>query len=189
MKNVELYREHHKTSKVYGGGGALKFHLQFIIDAILDTKSQTLLDYGCGKGTVYTHTKIHDTWGGILPSLYDPAITEHEKLPDGPFHGVFSVDVMEHIPYEEVDGVLKDIFDRAERFVFLGISTALSKAVLPNGENAHCTVEDTDWWEQKIVKANTEGVYTSIHTYGNSNDELRIYNEEQYLNNLWLYNE
>ena len=188
MKNVELYKEHHKKVEVYGGGGALKFHLQLVVDVILDTKSKTLLDYGCGKATVYTDTKIHEKWGGILPSLYDPAIAAYEKLPDGPFHGVFSVDVMEHIPYEELDEVLKHIFDRAERFVFLAISTEPAKAILSNGENAHCTVENTDWWEQKIIKANTQEVYTHLHTYGHCND-YRIYYENQYLDNMWSYNE
>ena len=80
------------------------------------------------------------------------------------------------------------MFDRAERFVFLGISTEPSKAVLSNGENAHCTVENTDWWEQKIAKVNTEEVYTHLHTYGHSND-YRIYCEHQYFNNMWSYNE
>ena len=183
MKNIELYKQHHKENEIYGNGGALKFHLRLLADVILETKSKTLLDYGSGKGSIYYDRSIQKHWGGIMPSLYDPAVPEFEKLPDGPFDGVYSIDVMEHIPHEEVPEVLEQIFDRAERFVFLGIATDVSKTILPNGENAHCTVESTDWWEKQILGLNGLGIYTQLHTYGKGND-YRIYNDEHFLNNI-----
>ena len=174
MKNIELYKQHHKENEIYGNGGALKFHLRLLADVILETKSKTLLDYGSGKGSIYYDRSIQKHWGGIMPSLYDPAVPEFEKLPDGPFDGVYSIDVMEHIPHEEVPEVLEQIFDRAERFVFLGIATDVSKTILPNGENAHCTLEDIDWWEEIVNRYRPTDIPTHIRTY-NQHDQSENY--------------
>jgi hypothetical protein len=188
MKNVELYKEVHESNEFYGNGGALKFHLKFIQDLIEDTKPRTLLDYGCGKGSQYLEQNIHNLWGGLMPSLYDPAIPMFSELPDEQFDGVICVDVMEHIPEDEINMALLDIFERATRFVFLGISTEPAKTILPDGTNAHCTIKDTDWWQRKIFDINRGKLYTHLHTYGNYND-YRIYYEDHYLEHLWLYNE
>ena len=91
---IEEYKKFHKEHSNYGSGGAIKFYWKHIDDLIKDTKAETLLDFGCGKGTVY---EVND-WDWPKPSLYDPAIPEFENLPDGPFHGIISTDVMEHIP-------------------------------------------------------------------------------------------
>ena len=169
MKYLDEYKELHNQLEGYGGGGALSFHSPHIVELVKDCNAKTLLDFGCGKANYEQH-KIHESWGGILPSLYDPAIPEYETLPEEIFDGVFCVDVMEHIPEEEIDGVLTDIYSKANKFVFLGISTEPAKTILPNGENAHCTVENADWWEQRVSKVNTKGIYTHMNCYGWSND-------------------
>lgn len=178
MKYLDQYQILHEQLPGYGGGNALRYQLPHIVTLIEQTESKTLLDFGCGKGK-YEENRIHDAWGGILPSRYDPAVDQWSELPDGPFDGVFSVDVMEHVPEEEVIETLQAQFDRAEKFVFLGIETSPTKTILPNGENAHCTQENADWWSDKINKANTKGVYTHLHTYddGGTND-YRIFNVE-----------
>ena len=173
---IEEYKKFHLEQNDYGNGGALKFHFNHIEDLIKDTKSETLLDFGCGKAEVY---EIND-WGWPKPSLYDPAVLEYEKLPDGPFHGVYSTDVMEHIPKEHLPEVFDYIFSKAERFVFLAICTKPSIAVLPSGENAHCTVEPMNFWVEMINKYSPKKVYTHIKTYGNDNNYV-ILNEEEYL--------
>ena len=45
---IKQYKQYHKEHTEYGNGGGLKFYLQHIIDLVQDTKSETLLDYGCG---------------------------------------------------------------------------------------------------------------------------------------------
>ena len=71
--------------------------------------------------------------------------------------------------------------------MFLGIATAPADAILPNGDNAHCTVEPIGWWESMIKKYAPKRVYTHIKTSGNCNN-YSILNEELYmdffLNNL-----
>jgi len=177
---IEQYKQFHKENDNYGTGGALKFNLQHIIDLVRDTKAESLLDFGCGKAEGYLKHKHHEMWGGIMPSLYDPAIPEYESLPDKMFDGVLSFDVMEHIPKEQLPETFENIFSRAKKFVFLGIATSPAKTILPNGENAHCTVEPIDFWTSMVEKYAPHKVYTHIKTYGNCNN-YEILNEDLYL--------
>ena len=184
---IEQYRQYHKEHTEYGNGGGLKFYLQHIIDLVQDTKAETLLDYGCGKAEGYLEYNHHKNWGDIMPSLYDPAIPEYEVLPEGQFDGVMSFDVLEHIPKEQIPETFQKIFSKATKFVFLGIATAPADAILPNGENAHCTIEPIGWWETMVEKYATKRVYTHIKTEGHCNN-YSILNEDLYmdffLNNL-----
>ena len=143
-------------------GNNLKPQLHHIVDLVKDTKAKTLLDFGCGKGLQYTK------------------YNHHEELPDGPFDGVYSTDVMEHIPKEQLPETFNNIFSRAERFVFLAICTKPAIAVLPSGENAHCTVEPIGFWKTMVEKYAPKRVYTHIKTYGNCNN-YSILNEDLYL--------
>ena len=58
-KHIELYKQYHQEHTEYGSGGALKFYLKHIVDLVRDTKSKTLLDYGCGKAGLYINDNIH----------------------------------------------------------------------------------------------------------------------------------
>lgn len=146
-------------------GNSLQIHVRTIHNLITETSSRSLLDYGCGKGYQYTKEMMHvHHFCGIMPSLYDPAVETHNVLPEGKFDGVISTDVMEHIPEHELDDVLKQIYNKANKFVYLGICTVPAKAILPNGENAHCTVKPIEWWINKIEPLAT--VDTTIHCYG-----------------------
>ena len=176
---IEEYKKYHAEKNTNYPGNNLKPQLHHIVDLVKDTKSETLLDYGCGKGLQYTKWNHHEEIG-VMPELYDPAVPEYEDLPEGPFHGVYSTDVMEHIPKEHLPEVFDYIFSKAERFVFLAICTRPSIAVLPSGENAHCTVEPMNFWVEMINKYSPKKVYTHIKTYGNDNNYV-ILNEEEYL--------
>jgi hypothetical protein len=74
---------------------------------------------------------------------------------------------MEHIPEEQIPHVFKQISQSATRFVFLAIATDLAIALLPNGENAHCTIKPLDWWVDtwKDVSSNKD-LIVHIKTYG-----------------------
>ena len=186
---IEQYKQYHRENTEYGNGGGLKFYLQHIIDLVQDTKSETLLDYVCGKAEGYLEHNHHKNWGNIMPSLYDPAIPEYEVLPEGQFDGVISFDVLEHIPKEQIPETFEIIFSKAKKFVFLGIATAPAQTILPNGDNAHCTVEPIGWWETMIERYAPKRVYTHIKTAGHCNS-YSILNEDLYmdffLNNLQI---
>lgn len=62
---------------------------------------------------------------------------------------LINTDVLEHIYEEDINKVLKDIFNISE-ICYFNISTRLASTILPNGENAHCTVREASWWLKKI---------------------------------------
>ena len=182
---IEEYKKYHAELNTNYPGNNLKPQLHHIKDLVKDTKSETLLDYGCGKGLQYTKWKHHEELG-VMPSLYDPAVPEYENLPEGPFDGVYSTDVMEHIPKEQLPQVFAHIFGKAQKFVFLAICTRPAIATLPSGENAHCTVEPIKFWTTMIEKYAPKRVYTHVKTYGDCNN-YEIMNEDIYLE--WMLEE
>ena len=136
-----------------------KTHTSKIRMMIDNTQSTRLLDYGCGKGKCYDgDNPVHKEWGVDKPKLYDPYYAPYALKPEGTFHGVICTDVLEHVPEKDVDDVLGDIFQYAERFVFLSISTTPARKKLPNGENAHCTVKPESWWTEIISKHRPDNI-------------------------------
>ena len=176
---IEQYKQYHAEKNTNYPGNNLKPQLHHIKDLVKDTNAKTLLDYGCGKGLQYTEWKHHEELG-VMPALYDPAVPEYENLPDGPFDGVYSTDVLEHIPKEQLPQTIMEICSRAQRFVFLAICTRPALAVLPSGENAHCTVEPIAFWKKMVETYTPKPIYTHIKTYGNCNSYEILY-EEIYL--------
>ena len=154
QKYIELHREYHNSKETRMEGRLNSLHIKKIGALIQSTESRTLLDFGCGKGRQYTDKKVHENWNVEIPILYDPAIDEFAEMPDDIFDGVICTDVMEHIPEYVIDKTLDDIMSRAKRFVYFHISTRLAHAALLNGENAHITIKDHDWWVEKIQDSN-----------------------------------
>jgi cyclopropane fatty-acyl-phospholipid synthase-like methyltransferase len=162
---IALYKEMHQEEERYPGE-SLEQHAPAIKALINKFDAKTLLDYGCGKGFQYTKKHIHKKFfNNILPSLYDPAVPTHDIIPEGTFDGVISTDVMEHIPEDRLDEILKEIYNKSDKFVYLGICTIPAIAILPNGENAHCTVKPINWWVEKITPHANK--YTVVNCYGN----------------------
>ena len=161
-KYIEQYKQ------MYYTGDMLFPNLEYIVKLVKLTEAKSLLDFGCGKGKQYSgwgDLTAHITLG-MMPALYDPGVKEFEKIPDGKFDGVYSTDVMEHIPKDELSDALEIIFSKASKFVFLAICTAPAIQLLPNGENAHCTLERIDWWKEIVNKYRPSEIRTEIRTYG-----------------------
>ena len=82
---IEEYKKYHAELDTNYPGNNLKPQLLHVKDLVIDTKSKTLLDYGCGKGLQYTKWKHHEELGIEMPALYDPAVPAYDTLPEGPF--------------------------------------------------------------------------------------------------------
>lgn len=128
------------------------------IKALIErTDARTILDYGSGKGQQYAlplrrddgieFDNIMDFWDVESVQCYDPAYAPFSTLPEGRFHGVVSTDVLEHCPEQDIPWILDEIFAYAERFVYANIACFPAQKRLPNGENAHCTIQPSTWWE------------------------------------------
>ena len=166
---IEQYKEMHvkhdnkrDADRMWFPGKSVKHHLQDIKKIVDLHNAKTLLDYGCGQGLQYSKWNMHNTWGGILPTCYDPAVEQFSEKPIGKFDGVINTDVMEHIAEEDVEFVFKDIFSYADKFVYFSIALFLAKEILPDGRNAHVTVKPIDWWMEKLEKCNTNKIHTEI---------------------------
>ena len=150
MQLLKDYQQLH-SSKRFFTGTSLKPHLQTIADLIKKTDSKHVLDYGCGKARL--HRKGKTSFWGVEVDLYDPAYEPYSQKPHRWYDGVICTDVLEHIPEEEIDGVLKDIFSHAQKFVFLSISTKLAEKTFPDGRNVHVCVKPPLWWLEKMPKS------------------------------------
>jgi hypothetical protein len=130
---------------------------------IARTGSQSILDYGAGKGRQYdvrnfkaddgqVYESIQDYWDVDYVQCYDPSYEPFSKLPASRFDGVISTDVLEHCPEDDLEWIVGEIFGFADRFVFANVACYPARKRLPTGENAHCTIRPPDWWETLVRK-------------------------------------
>ena len=117
--------------------------------------AQSLLDYGSGAGRQYVDRKIHETWSGILPTCFDPAVPLFHVKPTGQFDGVICTDVLEHIPEDELPDVIADLVGYARLWCFISTCTRPAKANkdIPGVGNAHVTIRPPEWWQEMLSPA------------------------------------
>lgn len=172
IEYMEMYREmhlngdksrSHSPEKTFNGR-SLKYHLRDIRELISNCSAKSILDYGSGKGMVYKaknfitrdgHTYkggLAEFWGVDEIVLYDPAYEPHNKLPEKTFNGVVCTDVVEHIPEEDLEWTVDELFGFANRFLFVSAAGFAAASKLPNGENAHCTLRPSEWWNNLFAR-------------------------------------
>ena len=148
---IPLYRQMHAQG-AFDGRSTYGF-AEHIAKLVRSTGASTLLDYGSGKGRQYLEGRIHELWGGIMPTLYDPGWRPNADRPVGQFDGVICIDVLEHIPEEELNETLEDIRCYARSWVFFAIGYKPANKNLPDGRNAHVTIHDPAWWRTRLDSA------------------------------------
>ena len=105
-----------------------------------DTKD--VLDYGCGKGGL---AKLLD----FPIKEYDPAIPEKSAPPD--FADiVICASVLEHVEPECLDDVVQDLRRCMRRAGLIIVPHNPAIDFLPDGRNAHRTIESLEWWREKL---------------------------------------
>lgn len=108
----------------------------------------TILDYGCGKGTL--GNVLRDS--GIDISEYDPGIPAKANRP-APADLVTCLDVMEHIEPPCFDAVMDDLAALSRKRLFVDISTKFTKSRwLSDGRNSHLIVNPDEWWHHQFDK-------------------------------------
>ncbi len=156
-KNLSLPGEY-----IYAGFSTFK-RAKDIKKCLIKTPCLTLLDYGSGKGMQYQEMfpsskdpekiiTLRDYWRLHTIACYDPAYSPFEHLPEGTFDAVISIDVLEHVHFEDLDWILHEIFSKANYLVYLSVACYPAKKKLPNGENAHSIIRPPKWWNRKISK-------------------------------------
>lgn len=157
---IDQYREMHANA--HFSGVSIYAYCDEIEELVKTSGAKTLLDYGSGKGRQYVEGRIHELWGGIMPTLYDPAVAGIDTPPDGQFDGVFCIDVLEHIPEDELDATLGEINGYARKWAFFSICCEPAKKCLPDGRNVHVTLRPEGWWNKRIIDA-FGGATVEIH--------------------------
>lgn len=162
---IAHYRELSASGLHFRGLSLLPYE-QEITRLIYQTGSRSLLDYGCGAGDQYKRHRLHEKWNITDLFLYDPGVATRCARPDRKFDFVICSDVMEHVPRELVDNVLRDIFSFAEKHVWLSICCRPAKKFFPDGRNLHLTLESSEWWNERVSVAagGVPGSFTLVFT-------------------------
>lgn len=145
---LEQYARLHRD--VVGYGASSEQQLGYIQRVVCELPAiRTILDYGCGQSRLVDWlAKLNDA----TAYRYDPAIPDYATLPLRQADLVLNTDVLEHIPKDEVDTFIRHISTISSR-VYFNISTVPATQTLPNGMNAHCTVQPADWWQERLAKS------------------------------------
>ena len=138
--------------QIYNGKATMVFAK--IIKQIIDkNKLGTLLDYGSGKGDRYynksnfgneEYPPLEQYWN-IKPTLFDPGLP-YPKPIDQIFDIVISIDVLEHVPSEDLNWVINEIFNFSKNIIFLNVACYPAERRLPDGRNLHVSLFPPMWW-------------------------------------------
>jgi 2-polyprenyl-3-methyl-5-hydroxy-6-metoxy-1,4-benzoquinol methylase len=87
--------------------------------AILDLDRRTILDFGCGP-----RGGLAEQFGADRVVSYDPYVEAYSASPwHRPFDVVFSSDVLEHLPEQDIEAFAAHVLRSRPQFMFLNIST------------------------------------------------------------------
>lgn len=148
---ISQYVQMHEKG-FYRGGSTLKRHVEAISRLVAEIPTESILDYGCGKGRQYTEDGLHEAWG-IMPTLFDPAVPGIDELPEGTFDGVLCTGVLEHLPRKELPTAVGNLARYTRKWCFVSVGCVPAHKHLPNGLNAHVTIEPEEWWQEMVGNA------------------------------------
>tara|TARA_B110000263_G_C15268488_1_gene492279 strand:- start:744 stop:1388 length:645 start_codon:yes stop_codon:yes gene_type:complete len=160
LQLIQDYQEiHTKGTKnksaqdTYNGLSTINF-AEIIKKIINKNQCKTLLDYGSGKGDRYfnksflnekEYPPLSDFWN-INPTFFDPGVPFPKPNFNKSFDITISIDVLEHIPQQDLGWVIKEIFEFSNNIIFINVACYDAYAKLPNGKNAHVSVFNPWWW-------------------------------------------
>ena len=153
-------------------GKSLKFFFHPIKQVINLTKSNSIIDFGCGKAKYYfeeiyiknnSYSNVSNYWGINDVYLYDPGVVNFSKYPNKKADVVICIDVVEHIPENDAIKFIDDLFQLAYKFVFVVIACYPAKKKLPDGRNVHLCIKTANEWK-KII-SDIKKKYPNISPY------------------------
>jgi hypothetical protein len=140
---VAQYAEIHRSRRY--GDTSIK-NVRFLRPAVRLLRPRSILDYGCGQSRLLE---------ALAPSpatrllRYDPAIPQYAALPTEKADLLINIDVLEHIPEENLDATLCEMASLGENAIVI-IDTRPAALVLPDGRNAHVTLHPHSWWRERL---------------------------------------
>ena len=141
---VEQYKLLNDKNKLYYESNLSIFNMVNEISLFINyLKPKNILDYGCGNGVLLKLLKHKYTKINI--DGYDPAIKEFSVIPKNHYDMIINTDVLEHIPKSDIGYVVNHIKSLSNN-VFFCLHHGKAWTILPNGENAHITIEPKEWY-------------------------------------------
>jgi Methyltransferase domain len=133
---LDLQRQMHQAPRGYGGGG-YKWAWK-VSELIAVHRAETVLDYGCGEGTLGAAL-------GPIVRNYDPAIPGIDREPQAA-DIVVCTDVLEHVERECIFAVLKHLRSLTLKVALVTVAIRPANKRLPDGRNAHILQRPARWW-------------------------------------------
>jgi len=176
---LEIYKKMHLKGTEYESaqntfdGKSLRFFFNPIKQVIDLTKSNSIIDFGCGKAKYYfeeirinnnTFNNISTFWNINDVYLYDPGVKNFSKYPTKKADGVICIDVVEHIPENDVVTFIEELFKLANKFVFIVIACYPAMKTLPDGRNVHLCIKSVRDWKNIIQDIKPK--FYNISPYG-----------------------
>lgn len=143
--SVDAYAEIHATQRY--GDTSVK-NLRFLRPFVRVLRPKSILDFGCGQSRLGDRLRLPFV---ECVTRYEPAIPELATPPEGAFDLLINVDVLEHVPEAELDGVLADMRAYSPTALIV-IDTEPAVQLLPDGGNAHCTLHPASWWRERLLR-------------------------------------
>ncbi|MBX9758621.1 MAG: class I SAM-dependent methyltransferase [Beijerinckiaceae bacterium] len=140
---IQQYRLIH-SREAYGNTSVK--NLPYILPLIDELKPASIIDFGCGQSSLADELAKAT---GARTVRYDPAIPQHSVKPEGKFDLLVNVDVLEHVPEDELEPIIADMAAFAKDALII-IDMGPAVLILPDGRNAHVTQHDQDWWAMKL---------------------------------------
>lgn len=143
----KLNAELHERAGGYGSKG--KAWAPRIDECCRRWKIATLLDYGCGKGSLKPAVAAINP--GVDIREFDPGVPGKDVPPERA-DMVVCCDVLEHVEPEYIDAVIADLVRLADRVVLVAIACRPGERVLADGSTDHKTVQPPEWWARRLAK-------------------------------------
>ena len=126
------------------------YKVKIVLDWIAYNNLSTLLDVGCGRGHYIKETGAT----GLEPSSLiaeqlkgDVINSDIQNLEtDRTWEGLYCMDVLEHISYDEIDSCLEKLKTLAPTALY-GIA---NHSDIQKGVELHLIQEEPDWWLEKL---------------------------------------
>lgn len=152
-----------------------------IVDNLKISKEESILDFGCAKGFLVKALRDqgYNSYGCDISEYAvnsSPSDTREfltiQNSPQQPlgllekYDWIVSKDVLEHIPYENIDQILKSFKNQTENiFIVVPLGNG-EKYLIEDYENdiTHIIRENEDWWLQKCQNAGFKNLEIS-HTF------------------------
>lgn len=186
---IAQHQQMHDTPEIFAGH-QIKKDFATVANLVKATGAKEVLDYGSGKAINYQTTpgepddspwRQSEALPGVRIRCYDPGHAPFADIGRGTYGGVISINMVEHLAPFDVPWVIDEMFARSSGFVMVVAGCYAAVKTLPDGRNAHTTLQPPHWWHVQMAMASRRHPavrWTLIcEEKGHSGDRRRIFTD------------